>query len=46
MGGVLGLDMAAVFALGHALGFDETEIAIFLPFIEAGLIAACSRRDD
>lgn len=32
---VLGWDMAAVFALGDALGVERTAIAVFLPDIEA-----------
>jgi hypothetical protein len=46
MGGVLGFDLNAVFAMADALGFERAEVAVFFPFIEAGLVAACNRRDE
>lgn len=38
-GYVIGLDLAAVLAMGAALGYDPAGLAEFLPAVEAGLVA-------
>lgn len=44
MGGVVGIDVGAALALGHALGFDEHALAELLPAAEAGLVAGLGKQ--
>ena len=44
MGGVSGLDFAAAFACGRALGYDLGALAELLPAAEAGMVAAINDR--
>jgi hypothetical protein len=44
MGGVISLDMAAVLAMGRALGFDEAALVLLLHYGEAGLVTAFNSR--
>ena len=41
---VIGIDLAAAFALGAALGHDVYALAELLPAAEAGLVAAINTR--
>ena len=43
-GGVSGLDFAAAFACGQALGYDLVALAELLPAAEAGMVAAINDR--
>jgi hypothetical protein len=43
-GGVSGLDFAAAFACGRALGYDLAALAELLPTAEAGMVAAINDR--
>jgi hypothetical protein len=43
-GGVSGLDFAAAFACGRALGYDLAALAELLPAAEAGMVAAINDR--
>lgn len=45
-GAVTGIDMAAVFALAAAQGYDVRAMAVLLPAIEAGLVKAFNARSD
>jgi len=44
-GSVVGLDAVAALALGEARGIEAAAVAIWLPPIEAGLLAACRKRE-
>jgi hypothetical protein len=44
IGGVSGLDFAAAFACGRALGYDLAALAELLPAAEAGMVAALNER--
>jgi hypothetical protein len=39
-GGLLGFDLSAALAMGHALGYRAPALAELLPEIEAGLVEA------
>lgn len=42
----LGLDLAAAFTVGEALGYDARGLAEFLPDLEAGLVAGIKSEID
>lgn len=42
--GVVGIDMPAVLQLARSLGYDETAMAILLPYGERGLVKALNER--
>jgi hypothetical protein len=43
-GGMAGIDFAAAFACGQALGYDLTALAELLPAAEAGMVTAINGR--
>lgn len=46
MGGVTGLDLGVALRVGQALGYDDRALALLLPAVEAGAVAALNRKDE
>lgn len=42
--GVVGIDMPAALQMARALGYDQTAMAILLPYGERGLVKALNER--
>ncbi len=46
MGGVVGIDLAAVMTVAEAVGYDRRSMAMLIPAAEAGMVAGYRKLDE